>query len=401
MKDEAKYNAALERAKERYSSCSDPALLEHIFPELKENEGVRISKAIINYIKYGLHCGVSDADMIVWLEKQRDYIKLSNSTYTSNRDIIEFADKYSHTIWENLMDNFKKIENYSIGCNDVSDIVLNAIINTYNWLEKQKDVSSIERVFRPIAGCDIADAAMQAIEQQQLGYKIVLAFNGAYIRVEEKTADDIVNEYYSWLKKQGEKYSPIDINKMVDEFAHTEVKGYGIPCMIEVDAYRKGIEDTLKKQSDNDSQIVLPTFTFNDILALHCCMEIVTKVRELMIGDYVRYSCVNAKIIRIGLFTQAEIMDSNHDVYSVFTKDLVSIPLTTEILEKNGFWREHNVGYVMEENENEIIYSLWDHKLQILKNGEQILNLKYLDEMCVHELQHALLLCGIDKEIEL
>lgn len=234
MKDEAKYNAALERAKERYSSCSDPALLERIFPELKENEGVRISKAIINYIKYGLHCGVSDADMIVWLEKQRDYIKLSNSTYTSNRDIIEFADKYSHTIWENLMDNFKKIENYSIGCNDVSDIVLNAIINTYNWLEKQKDVSSIERVFRPIAGCDIADAAMQAIEQQQLGYKIVLAFNGAYIRVEEKTADDIVNEYYSWLKKQ----------------------------------------------SDNDSQVIFPTFTFDDVLALQCCMETVKKVRE-------------------------------------------------------------------------------------------------------------------------
>ena len=73
------------------------------------------------------------------------------------------------------------------------------------WLEKQKDVSSIERGFRPIAGCDIADAATQAIEQQQLGYKIVLAFNGAYIRVEEKTADDIVNEYYSWLKKQDEQ----------------------------------------------------------------------------------------------------------------------------------------------------------------------------------------------------
>jgi predicted phosphohydrolase len=35
------------------------------------------------------------------------------------------------------MDNFKNIKNYHIGCNDVSDIVLNAIIDTYNWLEKQ------------------------------------------------------------------------------------------------------------------------------------------------------------------------------------------------------------------------------------------------------------------------
>lgn len=74
---------------------------------------------------------------IDWLEKQKDCIKLSDSAYTSNKDVIEFADKYSHAVWENLMDKFKKIENYSIGCNDVSDIVLNAIINTYNWLEKQ------------------------------------------------------------------------------------------------------------------------------------------------------------------------------------------------------------------------------------------------------------------------
>ena len=77
------------------------------------------------------------------------------------------------------------------------------------------------------------------------------------------------------------------------------------------------------------------------------------------------------------------------------------IPLTAEILEKNEFWCEHNVGYVMEEGEYEIIYDLWDHKLRILKNREQILNLEYFDEMCVHELQHALRLCNIEKEIEI
>lgn len=38
----------------------------------------------------------------------------------------------------------------------------------------------------------------------------------------------------------------VDVNKMVDKFAHTEVKGYGVPSMIEVDAYRRGIEDALK-----------------------------------------------------------------------------------------------------------------------------------------------------------
>lgn len=76
-----------------------------------------------------------------------------------------------------------------------------------------------------------------------------------------KSRGGFKQEYIAWLEKQGEQHSPIDINKaelpfrrlcmvdeMVDEFAHTEVKGYGIPSMIEVDAYRKGIEDTQRRQ---------------------------------------------------------------------------------------------------------------------------------------------------------
>ena len=45
----------------------------------------------------------------------------------------------------------------------------------------------------------------------------------------------------------------IEIDKMVDEFAHTEVNGYGIPSMIEVDAYRKGINDAVKEAGDQYS----------------------------------------------------------------------------------------------------------------------------------------------------
>lgn len=73
------------------------------------------------------------------LLKKQSETKLPDSAYTSNKDINKFADEYSHMIWDKLMDKFNKIENYSIGCNDVSDIVLNAIINTYNWLKKQDE----------------------------------------------------------------------------------------------------------------------------------------------------------------------------------------------------------------------------------------------------------------------
>lgn len=53
-------------------------------------------------------------------------------------------------------------------------------------------------------------------------------------------------DIYSWLEKQGKQHPHVDVNKMVDKFAHTEVKGYGVPSMIEVDAYRRGIEAALK-----------------------------------------------------------------------------------------------------------------------------------------------------------
>lgn len=158
---EKRYKMALEKARELLSCCIDDRDkrtkiyriedIESIFPELLESNDERIRKELIENFKWfcGNHSettkwGKDDdlfvKDIIAWLEKQKDYIKLPNSAYTSNRDVKEFADKYSHTIWENLMDNFKKIENYSIGCNDVSDLVLNAIIHTYYWLEKQGEI---------------------------------------------------------------------------------------------------------------------------------------------------------------------------------------------------------------------------------------------------------------------
>lgn len=53
----------------------------------------------------------------------------------------------------------------------------------------------------------------------------------------------MTKEDYMQLSK--ERLADIDIDKMVGEFAHTEVKGYGIPSLIEVDAYRKGINDAV------------------------------------------------------------------------------------------------------------------------------------------------------------
>ena len=69
------------------------------------------------------------------------------------------------------------------------------------WLEDRlKGIKLRKYVFTPYAGCDIYTAAKQAVDQQRTGENIVLDFNGIYIPVEEKTADEIVNEYYSRIK---------------------------------------------------------------------------------------------------------------------------------------------------------------------------------------------------------
>lgn len=127
-------------------------------------------------------------------------------------------------------------------------------------------------------------------------------------------------------------------------------------------------------------------------------------VKDIMIGDYViRKNVPNEILIVNAIDSIRNIVYLDLDGLGITEKieNIEPIPLTAEILEKIGFWYEQNVGYVTEEYEYEIIYSLWDHKLRILKNREQILNLEYFNEMCVHELQQALRLCGINREIKL
>lgn len=83
-----------------------------------------------------------------------------------------------------------------------------------------------------------------------------------------------------------------------------------------------------------------------------------------------------------------------------FGRDLEPIPLTSEILEKNGF--------VGELSDCGIDYSSEVYKLRIIRRRNDegwtiYANHFGLDkkDLFVHELQHALRLCGIEKEIKL
>ena len=52
-------------------------------------------------------------------------------------ELREFANQYSHNIWEQLMQRFKADDKFYIGANDVSDYVLNAILATYQKIMEE------------------------------------------------------------------------------------------------------------------------------------------------------------------------------------------------------------------------------------------------------------------------
>lgn len=170
------YNKALERAKEKYTTCYSPALLEYIFPELNESNDKEIREDIINNLKRYINC---------------------------------IKDGYDAP--------------------SAKDFVVKEIEKQIAWLEKQDNKS---------VNIDI---------------------------------ESMVSSYKQRLKSQ------------------TGIRAENNPLVnMSLIAFRHGVENTLEelnlkkleKQGDKDSQIKLPTFTFDDILALQCCMETVKKVQN-------------------------------------------------------------------------------------------------------------------------
>lgn len=118
------------------------------------------------------------------------------------------------------------------------------------------------------------------------------------------------------------------------------------------------------------------------------------KAEELMVGDWVFAYGKKTQIVWVGNIHKmavrgfpSEFMDG----------EIEPIPLDTEILEKNGFEKELT--------EDRIHYRFTlisgDIKFSLLYARSVFQWLGPLDFKYVHELQHALRLCGIKKEIVL
>jgi hypothetical protein len=138
------------------------------------------------------------------------------------------------------------------------------------------------------------------------------------------------------------------------------------------------------------------------------------KANELMTGDWVKLKKDHCK------FLQLTAIDETYNSINYFDGDaegeltlqlkaIEPIPITPEILEKNGF-RETDVVVVgtrkmrWESEDTRTEITIWMDDTMPMEIRK---NIYYEDEVCytlpfawaVHELQHALRLCGIDKSI--
>ena len=136
------------------------------------------------------------------------------------------------------------------------------------------------------------------------------------------------------------------------------------------------------------------------------------KAEDLMVGDLVYYSYANhfvTKVIDVcshgeepfirckrnekdSLYKQGQLEDFHVGI-------LRPIILTEEILKKNGFYGEVYL-WINAGDEKTLEYYPFEHRLSLWYGGEKNQEILFKGHcFYVHELQHALKLCGIEKEI--
>ena len=122
---------------------------------------------------------------------------------------------------------------------------------------------------------------------------------------------------------------------------------------------------------------------------------ITIKCRDLMVGDLVNNEYgLPAQIINVCNVCAYAIFKNNEDspwVFDNYVYHPVPIPLTSEILEKNG-WKETEYWHEYKDGNTIIQYSL--------SNIWGIINeieIEHFKCEYVHQLQHLLRLCGLDE----
>lgn len=138
------------------------------------------------------------------------------------------------------------------------------------------------------------------------------------------------------------------------------------------------------------------------------------KISDLSVGDWVRCRGRNGRIERLEVIRYDErirvAVESDLGTMYQFVgiEDIDPIPITAEILEANGFVRGNRGDFYhyLRLDKNRTLYihaSTNGWRVEITYDAAGILRTTHLmpDMNSVHDLQHAIRLAGLDKEINL
>lgn len=125
------------------------------------------------------------------------------------------------------------------------------------------------------------------------------------------------------------------------------------------------------------------------------------KISDLSVGDWVRYDgkeyqvqCVDGLSEMVTLFGYCEQREES-------AGNLRSIPITAEILEKNGFVRSTSQFIVYHTDKVWISYDKPSETWSVTMYINDVTSNLHANINYIHQLQHALRLAGVDKEINL
>jgi hypothetical protein len=138
------------------------------------------------------------------------------------------------------------------------------------------------------------------------------------------------------------------------------------------------------------------------------------KANEIILGTYVYFNCFDGSkiVVRVTGFNDGIVYgDSKNGSHWCNIKNVEPIPLTPEILEKNEFKpyipENHlETVYACQDVSKAVaneLYALWSYQdgsfyLLLRVGGKDMVR---MDVHYIHQIQHALRLCGIEKTIEL
>ena len=130
------------------------------------------------------------------------------------------------------------------------------------------------------------------------------------------------------------------------------------------------------------------------------------KANEICIGDWLKFPIGNEKVVDLPYIEGKGICASfaaSATLFPVEIEKLEPIPLTAEILEKNGWFYPRLSTWMKLDNPFRELYaclhtdgSWWLYPSADCDKHDNFAEIKY-----VHELQHALRLCGVNNEIML